>query len=184
MSTVVDRCTRSTLYLDETGMLRRQYADTDAHSDPFPCHVDDNGARRCSGNRRVDSLVRAASTYRGARRRDPPPYLRTTLSLVCRRPRSIDVVATSMAVTRNTAWSYVCLVVEQWPEAAECATRLVDGDLFQGLQKCDDLTGSLTDLMKRLPRVALHQVRACDDRYAQLRLGRLCVESLRKKHGT
>ena len=183
MSTVVDRCTRSTLYIDDVGMLRRQYADTDAHSDPFPCQVDERGNRRCSGNRRIDSLVREASTYRGARRREPPPHLRTTLSLVCRLPRCIDSVATSMAVSRNTAWSYVCRVVEQWPEAAECATRLVDGDLFQGLEECDDLTGSLTDLMKRLPGSATHGVREFDDRYAQLRLGRLCVESLRKKHG-
>lgn len=176
MSTLVERGRRSTLYLDDRGMLSRRYADTDTSSAPFPVRVDERGVRRCSGNRCLDGLIRESSSYRGTRRqRDPPSYLRTALSLVCRRPRSIDVIATSMAVTRNTAWSYVCLVVEHWPESADCAMRLVNEDLLRGIRDCDDIRGSLTDLMQRLPSVATHGVRTCDDRYAQLRLGRLCI---------
>ena len=118
---VVDAGKRSTLLMTAEGSLVRRYADTRVVSDPFPPCVDSNGNLRCSGNRLVDSLMC------GRCERRPPPHLRTTMTFLCRRPRTIDVVATYLGVTPNTAWSYVCRAVDCWPEVRTCADRRAGG---------------------------------------------------------
>lgn len=165
-------------------MLYRRYADTGDTSVPFPPTVDARGHRRCAGNRRLDTLVQRQDTYRGEigqRMAQPPAHLQNALSVVCRRPCSIDTVASCLNVSTNTAWSYVCRVVDHWPMAADCAACLVCADLMSDLRSREDVSGSLTHLMKRLPPHATHALRTSVDRYAHLRLGRLCIEAQRAK---
>lgn len=175
---VVERCKRSTLTLED-GMLQRVYHDTERTSDPFPPTVDDKGVERCSGNRRIDTLVRNESTFRGGASRPPPPYLRNALATVCRGSSDIRLVSRLLGVTCNTAWSYVCRVVEEWPTSHQYASRLVHPELLVAVRDETDRTGSLRELMQRLhPRIShISDLRMCDDRYAQLRLARLCVEA-------
>ena len=164
-------------------MLQRVYHDTERTSDPFPPTVDDKGVERCSGNRRIDTLVRTADTYRGSTSRPQPPYLRNALATVCRGSSDIRLVARHMGVACNPAWSYVCRVVETWPTSYECASELVHPELLEAVRDELDLAGSLTQLMQRLhPKIShISELRTCDDRYAQLRLARLCVEAAREK---
>lgn len=178
---MIERCKRSTLLETDDGRLYRRYHDTDAVSSTFPAHVDASGNRRCSGNRRIDALRRDA-TFRGSgadsvRR---PPHLHGTLALVCRRPRHIETVAQQLDVSTNTAWSYVCRVVELWPTSWDCARRLVDDDLMRAVDDEVDLRGSLRELMARLPPRASQALRESSDRYAHLRLARLCAEARRE----
>ena len=179
---IVERCKRSTLLETEDGWLLRQYHDTNALSDPFPAHVDASGIRRCSGNRNIDAL--RENTYRGASRssgtsRPPATHLQNALSVVCRKPRDIRTVALSLNVTVNTAWSYVCRVVDTWPSSWRLAASLVDTDMMACVVRETNLSGSLRDLMDRLPPHAHQALRESDDRYAHLRLARICAQTQR-----
>ena len=179
---ILEESSRSTLVEREDGWLYRIYRDTLATSHVFPAHIDPRGVRRCSGNRRIDSLRDGA--FRGSTaapsRRTPPSHLRETLAVVCRCPRDIERVAQHLGVARNTAWSYACRVVETWPTAWECAECLVDDDLMIAVHDTADLSGSLRALMGRLPMHAHHALRESHDRYAHLRLARLCAEARRQ----
>lgn len=176
----VDRCARSTLCLAEDGMtLFRKYADTDRTSAPFALTVDAAGHRRCSGNRNVDALLARTSTYRGvdAPSRPAPAHLRNALRALCRAPREIEVLARMLGVAPNTAWSYACGVVEYWPASHVHARALLDPDLAAAVDACADRSGSLRELMARLPARATAALRERVDRYAFLRLARLCAEA-------
>lgn len=180
---IVDRCKRSTLMETEDGRLYRRYHDTNAISTTFPAHIDASGIRRCSGNRRIDTL--RDESYRGAstqRPRSTPPHLQNTLAIVCRKPRDIQVVALHLNVAVNTAWSYVCRVVETWPTSYDLASALVDADMTACVSNEENLSGSLRDLMMRLPPRAYHALREADDRYAHLRLARICEEVRREQN--
>jgi hypothetical protein len=171
---------RSTLYEAQNGELYRRYHDTNELSQTFSGHVDSSGVRRCFGNRRVDTL--RENTFRGAQGNGRiQPHLHNTLSIVCRNPPDIQFVAHHLDVAINTAWSYVCRTVETWPTSWYLACSLVDDDLLAAVQNEHDLTGSLRDLMRRLPPMAHHALREMDDRYAHLRLARLCVEAQRRQ---
>lgn len=178
----MEQCKRSTLLETDDGRLYRRYHDTNAVSPTFPAHVDASGVRRCSGNRRIDALrqevYRGASSSRPSR---PPPHLQNTLSIVCRKPHDIQMVALYLNVAVNTAWSYVCRVVEHWPSSWDVASSLVDEDMMRCVANETDLTGSLRDLMRRLPPRAYHALREAEDRYAHLRLARLCVQTKREQ---
>lgn len=175
---MIERTRRSTLRETSDGRLYRQYHDTERVSECFAAHLDPSGARRCSGNRRIDHV--REGTARGVVA-PPPAHLQRALGVICRRSNDIRVVATLLNVTRNTAWSYVCRVVDAWPTSCDCAALLVDPDLMEAVRATPDLAGSLRDLMDRLPPSAHHALRAMDDRYAHLRLARLCVEAERSE---
>lgn len=179
----VDTGGRSTLYVSREGALFRQYHDTGTWDGPLPLHVDATGVARCSGNRRLDSVVRDAfddATYRGAREARPPPYLRRALACLAREPTSIEAFARACSVEVSTAWNYAARVVEHWPAAHVVASPLTYPPLIPALRALGVRDGRLRDVMQRLEEGPLRgdvEWRCVDDRYAHLRLARLCVES-------
>ena len=170
---------RSTLYVTRDGACYRRYHDTGTWSGPLPVHVDEQGALRGSQNRRVDTLVAQAfggeDTDRGASSGKPPPsYLRRALGHLVREPRTVQDYARLCGVEVSTAWCYACKCVETWPSAHPFAARFVHPPVLEAVRACADRKGSLRDLMERC---GAHDWRTLDDRYAHLRLARLCADA-------
>jgi hypothetical protein len=185
---VLAQSRRSTLHLLPDGAhMARRYHDTGAWSDPMPVWTSAR-ARACLaacrlGERGAD--FRGASTEPGLGR-PPPPHLRNALASLCREPRGIAQLAALCEVQPATAWSYACRVVETWPNSHSLAARLVAPDVLASVRAADDLSGSLRDLSSRLavtdPRYGgSPEVRGLADRYAHLRLARVCVEAERRE---
>ena len=123
-----------------------------------------------------DALTRDSS----AARRHAPAYLKRALAHLCDlAPTTIDVFARTCGVGSSTAWSYACRVVETWPHAAPLARTLVHPSMLEACRATDDLSGGLRDLGARLPVTGDTELRCLADRYAHLRLARLCVEAER-----
>lgn len=178
---------RSTLYASRDGALYRRYHDTGAWSAPLGFCLDERGVARCGGNRRVDALVAQAweeEGFRGSssasssttRRRDAPPHLRRALQHLVRGVRDVDALARACGVERATAWSYACRAVERWPRAHAHARALVHAPLLDAVRALPDRRGPLRGLMDQLLPGDVAW-RCVDDRYAHLRLARLCVEA-------
>ncbi len=185
----VSRGTRSTLlYDDAERTFHRRYHDTLATSPPLATHWDTNGVERFH-NQRVEALIggRVAirappgegdeTSYAGARVRKVPAHLRNTLSVLVRRPPDVESVASFLNVQVSTAWCYASKVVETWPAAAEVARPLVYPPLCAALKEVD-CKGSLKQVMERLERSSSlrgdYEWRCLTNRYAHLRLARLC----------
>lgn len=173
---------RSTLHLDpDTGLLQRQYHDTGRWGDPHHPTIDARGHRRCDGNRRVDVLVEEERTYgRSGGARSPPPHLRNALHVLCTgAPRDVEDLALRLGVRTSTAWSYVCNVVGAWPAAHAVVEPLLQPEVLAAVEACDDRTGSLRELYRRVAPVVSHsaEVRTTEDLFAHLRAARLCVEA-------
>ena len=166
-------------------MLVRWYRDTEAWGDAVAPSIDCHGRARCSQNRSVDRMLERATAFRGAPGGVAAPlHLRNALEHACREPRNVDEYASLCGVKASTAWNYACRVVERWPRAHAVVRGLVHGDVLDAVRGADDLSGSLGALMRRLsPALSgSTEVRCLSDRYAHLRLARLCVEAERAEN--
>ena len=174
---------RSTLYACPSGGLYRRYHDTGSITPVLPA-VDARGVLRCGGNRRVDALVEEAyASYRAADaaapRAPPPPHLRRALQVLARGVADVGAFARGCGVATSTAWCYAARVVEHWPASHKAARALVHPPLLAAVAEVPR-QGTLKDLMARLEAGPLRgdsDWRCVDDRYAHLRLARLCVEA-------
>lgn len=187
---VVDAGGRSTLYASREGALYRKYHDTGTWDGPLPLYVDAKGVARCSGNRRLDRVVQDAfaddddAAYRGTAtvtaNARVPAHLRNALACLSRRPRTIQELARACNVEVSTAWNYASRVVEHWPRAHALARPLVYAPLLAAVESLPSRDGPLRGVMQRLEEGALRgdvDWRCVDDRYAHVRLARLCVEA-------
>lgn len=170
----IESSTRSTLWFSEERGFVREYHDTGRLDEPRLPFLDARGVPRYSGNRRVDTLLEEAS-FRGSDT-SRPAYLRRALHHLVREPANVRDYARFCNVEITTAWSYACKVVELWPDSRVYAKRLVHPGLFEALVEVDRC-GSLREVMQRLNEGPLRgdtAWRCVDDRYAHLRLARLC----------
>jgi hypothetical protein len=185
---IVESGARSTLYVSREGSLYRFYHDTKRWKGPIPPTVDGYGVSRHSHNRSLASLVSEAwdiSSYRGANqasRKRPPAqeHLRIALSrLLDHRPEDVSHFADLCGVKTSTAWSYLCRIVEHWPEAHRVTMRLVYPPLLSVCEGRDCLKGSLRELMENIHEHLSGDTnwRCMDDHYSHLRLARLCIEA-------
>lgn len=175
----VDVGRRSSLWITPDNELFREYHDTNTWTGPLPQHLDAKGRWRCSQNRRVDCLRTPArepegSVFRGAQApRAIPAHIHTALAHLSRGPSSIRGLANMCGVEESTAWSYATRVVEIWPEAHVYARELVDPSVLDALKHTKDRSGRLKDLIPRMG--GGHEWRELRDRYAHLRLARICI---------
>jgi hypothetical protein len=171
---------RSTLYVSRDGALYRHYHDTDAWDGPLTPRVDAGGVSRCDGNRSLAAVVRCAfdeERFRGASEGDAPAHLLNALRCLVR-SADVDELARRCGVARSTAWNYAARAVTRWPRAAGEAERLVHPPLLRELRRLPDRTGSLRSLSERLDAMRDDPDWRClPDRFAHLRLARLCVEA-------
>lgn len=149
----VYRGARSSVYDDGDGITYREYHDT---------------GRTC------------VSTCK--RPKTPALYLRRAKERI-KGCDDIQMFARRCGVAENTAWCYLCRSVEEWPdECAQDALRLVHPALLETLVRCDECSGSLTELMARLATddalAGDADWRCLANRYAHLRLARLCLNRL------
>lgn len=163
---------RSCIEVTDDARLFRVYYDTQ-RAVPLKPTVDARGRVRLSGNRLLSAELA------GRPRPSLPPYLDRALSVVQSDDwRTIRDIATSCGVLPSTAWNYVCLLVEREPSiAGRVYERLVCPCLRDTLEGPIDRSGPLVDVMDRLNRGALSgdvEWRCQEDRYAQLRLARMC----------
>ena len=189
-----DHGSRSTLYVSKTGAIYRQYHDTQAWVGPLSAHAGVQGDR-FSGNRTVSSLVRAAWSdrpleceeeheYRGATtlRRRSAPYHIVRARACLANAADIEALARTLDVKPATAWSYVTQVVDRWPRTHAIARKFVHAPLVEVCEASVPLQGSLHELMDRVqPELSGDTTWRCTtDKYAHLRLARLCVEAARQ----
>ena len=179
---------RSTLLMRKDGAVCRHYHDTGICVGPIEPRIDDRGRLRGPGGRRLEDLIRRTfppadeprSTFRGlARGAGPPPHLRRALTHLADTPRDVAAFARQCAVETSTAWCYAARIVEHWPHLHRFARVLVYPPLMETLDALEDRSGTLRALMHRLPATlhGEHGWRCLADRYAHLRLGRLCAEA-------
>lgn len=183
---VLSQSRRSTLHLLPDGCVARRYHDTGAWSDPTPLWTSPR-ARAC-----LARLGDEERTFRGGSTSVPlppvplpPAHLRNALSCLCREPTTVSQLAALCEVRTSTAWCYACRVVEAWPASHPLASRLVHPSVLASVRATDDLTGSLRDLSSRLSASSSGgygtDTRSLPDRYAHLRLARVCVEAERRE---
>ena len=190
---------RSTLWMDGERGLWRQYHDTDAWHSVMPRFDAQGVPRATSRNVRLDELSahpRSQVGYRGgggghAVAATPvhhdPPFLRRALEALAHDDGDdIRHVARRCGVERSSAWTYAARVVERWPRSHAFVRRLVNPALMSAVGQTTDLSGSLRTLMERVQthHAALRgntEWRCCDDRFAHLRLARLCEEAAREE---
>ena len=184
---VVDAGARSTLYVSREGELHREYHDTGRWVGPLEPHVDDEGVARCSGNRRLDTVIRNAfdeealyGSSTSARRKPPPPHVKQAMHRLtgphAKAWSSVEEFAQACCVKPSSGWCYLCRVVEAYPGASKEAQAFVNPSVLEWLTKEEDLSGSLRELWQRCSAMRSDpDVRCLDDPLAHLRLGRLCV---------
>ena len=111
--------------------------------------------------------------------KSPPYYLRRALGfLVKMKTPEIKAFARACGVKETTAWHYACKIVETWPTASEVVGGLVYPPLWKACTSVP-LLGSLKEVMQSLeagPFLGDSDWRCVDDRYAHLRLARLCLQ--------
>lgn len=149
--------------------LVRVYADTGATT-PVASYRDDKGVLRYHGRRR---FVREA-TFSGGTPRLPP-------HLVCAREAmrvasTVAELADVCGVRESTAWSYLSLLAERDERLREECLAFVHAPLIDAYLRVDG-TGSLREVMDRITPLigAEPEWRETRDRYAHLRLVRLCL---------
>ena len=87
--------------------------------------------------------------------------------------------AASLGVRESTAWCYLCKVVELWPFTNVHAAKMIYPPLLAALVSVDG-RGSLRQVMERLnsgPLKGSTEWRSVENRFAHLRLARLCLMS-------
>lgn len=155
---LIRRGFRSSVYLNESDDVVRVYHDTgDAQLVPEACKR--RACTRCAA---------------------PPPHLRRALRCMID-ARDVTHFARRCGVAESTAWSYATRIVECWPAAESVAIALVYEPLVRALHECSDISGPLRDVMGRVEGAVAgdHEWRTLRDRYAHLRLGRVCVDARR-----
>lgn len=169
----VETGVRSSLWLDDRGTPIREFHDT-GRMVTLPVRLDERGVQRLAHNRRATALADRAD-YRGADRADPhlPPYLDRArrILLEC---DAVATVARRCGVLPTTAWSYVCELAATCDACREHArAHFVHPVLFEALPRVD-ARGSLREVMERVDARGDVEWRCATDRYAQLRLARVC----------
>lgn len=115
-----------------------------------------------------------------------PDHLHNALRVIFQKPETIHefvrMYGTIKSIKVSTAWCYVTRAVEEWPKAHINARALVFPGLMSALISLQDRSGRLVDLMQRLntecPELTGDfEWRSCDDRYAHLRLARVCLDA-------
>jgi hypothetical protein len=156
---------RSTLWACADGSAARQYHDTGAWSTGAP----------------PPGAEERAYAGRAPPRRPAPAHLRRALgALVRAAPADVRALAAACGVSEATAWCYAAQVVERWPEAHVHARALVHPPALAALAALDDASGPLRALMARAeatPPLRGDVEWRCLDRYAHLRLARLCLQA-------
>lgn len=196
---VIEGGARSALCVSDDGSLYRVYHDTGVQHGPIYPAIDVHGVSRHSHNRRVSTLIDSVrdTAYRGTRdgekpvhagknkyaRPQPHEHLRRALRVLSHQPRDIHEFAQACDVKTSTAWSYACKVVEHWPGARAAASRLVYPPLLELCKDTSRMRGSLKEVMNSIRKDMEGDMewRCLEDRYAHLRLARLCAESRRKR---
>lgn len=159
------RGSRSSLWLCEDGTSRaRLYHDTQRWS---------------------DGVTRDHSTYRGAGWTTtlPAPYLSKAFArLLQSQPSTVEEFADLCGIRPNTAWSYLCQLVEFWPREA---APLSEGFVYPPLMALvhdqrSRLKGSLREVMDAVVQPVLAgdvEWKCTHNRYAHLRLARLIADT-------
>ena len=117
-------------------------------------------------------------TNRPAHRSAPKPYLERAAQCMFGCEGDIDKFARRCGVVRSTAWSYACQVAESWPDLAGEVKKFVHPPLWAALAECPTTAGSLKSVMECLeqgPMRGDQDWRCVQDRYAHLRLARVCL---------
>lgn len=166
----LSRGRRSSLY-KEGDVVYRHFHDTGVFT-VVPTRIDARGIRRYENNCTEASLADAANRW--------PPYLRRAKAFLLA-SKSIDEVSQRCGVQRSTAWQYVTKVCAASPDAAQHVlvnTTLICPEL-EGAAASIDLSGTLSEVMTRLEEQLHGNIawRCAEDRFSQLRLLRVCLES-------
>ena len=170
---ILETSRRSVLTWNRDSLVRI-YKDTNI-SHNVALHVDQCGTIRIAHNRTLDSL-KDNSRFRGQADATPPFHIFRTLTTHVDH-NTIEELAGVLNVKLSTAWSYLCRMLEFFPSANVSAARYVWPPLLEALTSTD-LTGTLKEVMERLNKGALlgnQEWRCLSDRFAHIRLGRLCL---------
>ena len=172
---------RRSSVVDDGDALLRRYHDT-GHTIPLPVCVDARGTLRVGANRPLSALLAQETGFRGTTgpqpaRRPPPAHLVRARHALARHPVDIIAFARDLGVRVSTAWCYACQVLEHFPADNIHAHRLVFPPLLPALLAVDQ-RGTLREVMSRLNDGPLRgdaDWRCIDDRFAHVRLARLCL---------
>tara|TARA_B110001452_G_scaffold247990_2_gene234418 strand:+ start:1621 stop:2160 length:540 start_codon:yes stop_codon:yes gene_type:complete len=173
---IVSRGQRSSLYR-EGDVVYRYFHDTGTMS-VVPTRIDHRGVRRYEHNRTERSLSGALSP----RTRGTPGHLaRAGRALLA--STTIDEITRECGVKRSTAWQYVNTVCAASPAAAKhvlAKTTLICPELEEAASHVN-LQGALSTVMTEIESLlnGSTEWRCAEDRYSQLRLLRVCLESAR-----
>lgn len=184
--TVLEEGARSRLHMTEEEGLQREFTDTGARC-PVPFRFDNSGRVRISGNRTLDSLIQKASEtpFRGesgSSSKDPPLHIQSALRCLLSlsfegQNDDIQKFSQMCGVKESTAWSYLFQLVEAYPSSNVAASRLLYPPLLPALLQVDQ-KGSLKQILDRLndgPFYGDMEWKCVKDRYAHIRLARLCL---------
>lgn len=196
-SRIIEQGNRSSIRVYDSGELTRVYHDTGTET-PLPITIDEQGIVKISGNRSLASIMHRhhqdtpLPLFRGGQRPSgegthrpaPPVHLYRALQvLLDSAPTTVKEYARTLGIKESTGWCYLCKVVDYFSSATRAASRLVHPPLLTVLHSVD-LSGSLTTVMQRLnngPLRGCTEWRCVEDRYAHLRLARLCIMSAAKE---
>ena len=178
---LIETGARSSLYASLDGALYRNYHDTNHWDGPLPVLLDAQGRQRYSGNRSVSSLLDDGFDFRGTKKKRIPPYLKEAKNQLSKHPGNIEEFAALCGgIAISTAWNYVSSVIEHWPHHHIDARSFVHASLCDALDDLEDTSGPLRDVMARLDAGPLHfdlGWKHLENRFAHLRLARLCCEA-------
>ena len=172
----VDEGARSSVWEDTDGTAFRVFHDT-GHVVTLEWSADERGTRRFCHNRTKNGMLRHMRG--GTAARCPKHLLRAKeCVMTC---DTIDEIATQCRVKRSTAWSYTTQVCQTSREARDHvrASHIVCASLWEAVDGAPCLSGCLKDVMERLKESSsldgCPHWRCESDRYAQLRLARICA---------
>lgn len=179
---IVETTANTTLYLASDGELRRLYNDT-GRVTTLRDNRDEQGFRRISGNRRLQTVldsVPATLQFRGADAvtqevANMPPFLMKARQMVHRATGIVDF-AQRCNVRLNTAWCYATKLVDivDVSEANAIVRRLVSSEVIAALLSLTDFTGTLGEIVARCQTPRLPD----DVDMAQVRITRCLLRRL------
>jgi hypothetical protein len=188
MAIVLEKGRRSSILSYDTGDVTRMYHDTGKET-PLPLTMDEQGVVRISGNRSLRSLsMKGEEQFRGLScstssrsvSGNVPLHIRRALNtLLTSDPmwNNVKEYAASLGVKESTAWCYLCKIVELFPSANVSAAKVIYPPLLIALASVDN-RGTLKQVMERLncgPLKGSMEWKCIDNRFAHLRLARLCL---------